>query len=87
MSAININGKLYETYLDSEKILRFKENNLLRKIVISKDIKTSDIVKLCELEAISRMDLLDYYTGIGFTVSGVQELSFFEDYRFIKVVK
>jgi hypothetical protein len=28
------------------------------------------------------MDLLDFYTGIGFTVSGLQEISFFEDYKF-----
>jgi hypothetical protein len=31
------------------------------------------------------MELLDFYAGIGFTVSGVEELSFFEEYDFEEV--
>lgn len=82
-----INGKSYQVYKDNDGVLRFKENNLLRKIVISQNIKITDIIKLYELDAISLMDLLDYYTGLGFTVGGVEELSFFQDLEFIKVIK
>lgn len=79
---IKVNGKIYETFEDEYKILRFKHNNLINKIFIRFQLKTSEIVKLFQMEAISRMDLLDYYAGIGFSVSGVQELSFFENYSF-----
>jgi len=75
---ITINGQVFATFYDKEGILRFKPNNLILKMMISMDIKTSDIVKLYELESITDMDLLGYYAGIGFTVSGVLELSFFE---------
>ena len=40
------------------------------------------MVKLCELEAISLIDLLDWYTGTGMSVDGVMELSFFEELVF-----
>jgi hypothetical protein len=85
MSSIKINGKIYETLKDKEGVLRFKPNNLILKLKVNFDLKMSEIVKLVELEAISLMDLLDFYAGIGFTVSGVEELSFFEEYDFEEV--
>jgi hypothetical protein len=81
MGTIRINGKIYETFTD-EGVERFKLNNLISKMCINSEILTSDMIKLTELGAISLMDLFDYYAGIGFTVSGVQELSFFEDFNF-----
>ncbi len=81
---IKVNGKPYEVYKDNDGIFRFKENNLLRKIIISQDIKITEIIKLYELDAITLMELLDYYTGLGYTVGGVEELSFFQDLEFIK---
>lgn len=84
MGKVVINNKIYETFEDSDGILRFKPNNLINKIHIHFEIKMSEMVKLLELEAISLMDLLDYYAGIGFTVGGVEELSFFEKYEFEK---
>jgi hypothetical protein len=85
MSKIKINGKIYETFKDSEGVLRFKPNNLINKLHINFEISMSDVVKLVELEAISLMDLLDYYCGIGFSVSGVEELSFFEEFDFEEI--
>jgi hypothetical protein len=82
MGQIKINGKIYETFKDNDGLERFKPNNLLLKMKINFDIKVSELVKLVELESITLMDLLDYYTGIGFSVGGVEELSFFEDYEF-----
>jgi len=82
MGKIKINGKEYETLKDQEGIERFKVNNLILKMKIHFDVKTSEMVKLVELEAITLMDLLDYYTGIGMSVCGVEELSFFEDFEF-----
>lgn len=84
MGKVIINNKIYETFEDNDGILRFKPNNLINKIHIHFEIKMSEMVKLLELEAISLMDLLDYYAGIGFTVGGVEELSFFEEYEFEK---
>lgn len=85
MSAVNINGKTYETFKDEFGFLRFKPNNLILKLKVNFDLNMSEIIKLVELEAINLMDLLDFYAGIGFTVSGVQELSFFEKYDFEEV--
>ena len=82
MSKMKINGKSYETFKDKDGVLRFKPNNLILKLKVNFDLKISEIIKLVELDAISMMDLLDFYTGIGFTVSGLQESSFFEDYKF-----
>lgn len=82
MSKIKINGKIYETFKDEEGVLRFKPNNLILKLKINFDLEMSEIIKLVELDAISLMDLLDFYAGIGFSVSGVEELSFFEKYDF-----
>lgn len=82
---IKINGKIYETFKDENNILRFKPNNLILKLKINFDLNVSEIVKLVELEAISLMDLLDFYAGIGFSISGVQELSFFEQYDFVYI--
>lgn len=82
MGKIRINGKEYETFKDNEGVERFKVNNLILKMKIHFDIKASEMVKLAELEAITLMDLLDYYTGTGMTVCGVEELSFFENFEF-----
>jgi len=82
MSQIKINGKVYDTVIDSGNVLRFKPNNLINKIHIHFEIQMSEMVKLTELGAISLMDLLDYYTSIGSTVSSFEELSFFEEYNF-----
>lgn len=79
---IKVNGKIYDTFKDEYKVLRFKPNNLINKLHYRFDIKTSEVVKLYQLGAITLMDLLDYYAGIGFTVCGVQELSFFEEFSF-----
>lgn len=82
---IKINGKIYETFKDDNDVLRFKPNNLILKLKINFDFNVSEIVKLVELDAISLMDLLDFYAGIGFSISGVQELSFFEQYDFVYI--
>lgn len=74
-----INGKEYETFIDSEGTHRFKPNNLLLKLRIDLDISMAKVVRLYELDAITQMDLLDYYTGMGYSVAGVQELSLFEN--------
>lgn len=85
MTAIKVNGKIYETFTDAEGVLRFKPNNLISKMRINFDLKISEIIKLVELESISLMDLLDYYTGIGTTVCGVKELGFFEELDFEEI--
>lgn len=75
-----INGKEYETFVDEHGTERFKPNNLIHKLYIDGMVNnTSRIVKLYELGAITQMDLLDYYAGIGMSVCGVEELSFFEN--------
>lgn len=75
-----INGKEYETFVDEHGTKRFKPNNLIHKLYIDGMVNnTSRIVKLYELGAITQMDLLDYYAGIGMSVCGVEELSFFEN--------
>ena len=79
MSHITINGKQYETVKDEEGTVRFKPNNLITKLRIMLDIKATQVLKMYELDAITQMDLLDYYAGNGHTLSGVLELSFFED--------
>lgn len=81
--AVMINGKDYEVFKDKEGVLRFKPDNLINKLHIFYDIKASDLIKLVELDSISLEELLDYYAGIGFTVSGVEELSFFQDWDFV----
>jgi len=85
MGSIIVNEKKFETFKDEEGVERFKPNNLLQKIRIRFDLQISELIKLVELGAITKMELLDYYAGMGFTISGVQELSFFEDYEFIEV--
>lgn len=82
MEKIKINGKEYETFKDQEGVERFKVNNLMLKMKIHFDIKASEMIKLAELDAITLMDLLDYYAGIGMSVCSVEELSFFEDFDF-----
>lgn len=82
MGQIKVNGKIYETITGSDGIKRFKPSNLVNKIHIHYNIKASEIVKLVELDAISLMDLLDYYAAIGYSICGVEELSFFEEYEF-----
>ncbi|MFA7307580.1 MAG: hypothetical protein WC026_13010 [Hyphomicrobium sp.] len=84
MGSIKINGKVFETFKDEEGIERFKPNNLILNMKINFDIKVSELMKLVHLKSITLMDLLDYYAAIGFTVSGVQELSFFENYDFVR---
>lgn len=84
MGSITIGGKKFELIRDTENVVRFKENNLIHKLKIHYDIKPTDMLKLCELGAITLMDLLDYYTGIGYTLSGVQELFFFDKLKFEK---
>ena len=84
MGAITINGKKFETFKDKEGYERFVPNNLIHKMRIHFETKASEMVRLATLEAITLMELLDWYTGIGFIVSGVEELSFFEEYEFIR---
>lgn len=74
-----INGKEYETFIDDNGSERFKPNNLISKMRIQFNIIASDMVRLYELDAITQMELLDYYAGIGMSVCGVMELSFFEN--------
>lgn len=75
-----INGKEYETFVDEQGTERFKPNNLIHKLYIDGMIKnTNRVATLYQLDAISQMDLLDYYAGIGMSVCGVMELSFFEN--------
>ncbi len=81
MKKIKINGKVYETFKDHEGVLRFKPNNLILKLKIHFELNMSEVVRLMYLGAITPIDLLDYYTGIGFAVSGVQELSFFKEFE------
>ena len=81
-NTIRIAGSYYNIYKDSDGVERFKRNELVYKTKIEFSITASSMIKLFELEAISQLDLLDWYTGIGFTVSGVEELSFFADLEF-----
>lgn len=74
-----INGKEYETFIDEHGTERFKPNNLISKMRIQFDICATDMIRLYELGAISQMDLMDYYAGIGMSVCRVMELSFFEN--------
>lgn len=84
---IKVNGRIYETFIDEEGTRRFKPNNLIHKMKIGCKIQVTKLIELYELESITIMDLLDYYTGIGFTVSGVEELSFFEHLVFEEIIE
>ena len=79
---MRVNGVTYRTGRDESGVLRFEPNNLLLKMHIVFETKTSKIIMLYELGAISLRDLFDYYAGIGFMVDRVKELSFFEQYTF-----
>jgi len=86
MGVIKIHTTEYDTFIDEEGTERFKPDNLINKLRIDLDLSITRVIKLYDLGAINLYDLLKYFTAIGYTVSGVQELSFFEDLEFKRIV-
>ncbi len=68
----------YKTKIDKNGVQRFLVNKLL-------DHVTEEYIDLNELcvaycqKKFTQQEYLDFYTGIGYSVSGLSELSFFSD--------
>ena len=85
MKQIKINNKIYDTMLNDYGELICVPNNLVKKLILMFNIDVDGVMKLVELEAITLMDLMDFYIAKGHPIKSLQELHFFEKYDFILI--
>lgn len=74
---VKIDGRLFETYMDSEGIQRFKGNSVVRHLHESGTIDLNALTIEYHNGKFSNDDWLDFYTDLGYSVSGLMGLSFF----------
>lgn len=74
---VKIDGRLFETYIDSEGTQRFKGNSVIRHLYASGTIDVNALTIEYHNGKFANDDWLDFYAGLGYSVSGLMDLSFF----------
>lgn len=88
---VKLNGKEYPSYIDDHGVQRFVPNPIVKRM-IDKTMKSSGQLKngvynlndvamdyYSDPDWASTEDMLDFYTQINYSVSGMVDLSYFED--------
>ena|SRR3989344_2408868 len=76
---VKVGNKPYETVIDDKGVQRFKVNKLFRHL---NDVMRVDLNKLSiyyQRGLFTQEEYLHFYMGLGYSVSGLSGLSFFED--------
>lgn len=76
---VKVGGKPYETVIDKDGVQRFKVNQLLSHLQTSGHIDLNQLAIDYQRGLFTQEEYLHFYMGLGYSVSGFSELSFFED--------
>ena len=75
---VKVGGKEYKTIVDEEGVQRFPENKLLC-YMSDEMIDLNKLAIAFQRGTFTQDEYLQFYMGIGYSVCGLSELSFFED--------
>ena len=76
---VKVGGKPYQTVIDDEGTQRFQVNKLFRHLQGSCRIDLNQLGIDYANGLFTQEEYLHFYMGIGYSVSGLSELSMFED--------
>lgn len=76
---VKIGGKPFETIIDNDGVQRFKVNKLFDRLYKSGRIDLNQLAIDYQRGLFTQEEYLHFYLGLGYSVSGFSELSFFED--------
>lgn len=74
---VKIDGRLFETYMDIDGTQRFKGNSVVQHLRDSGAIDVNELTIEYHNGKFANDDWLDFYTSLGYSVSGLMDLSFF----------
>ena len=76
---IKIGGKEYNTIIDSEGVQRFPTNKLFRHLVDEGMVNLNSLAVAYTRGLFSQEEFMMFCMGLGYSVSGFSDLSFFEE--------
>lgn len=76
---VKVGGKPYETVIDKDGVQRFRINQLFNYLYKSGRIDLNQLATDYQCGLFTQEEYLHFYMGLGYSVSGFSELSFFED--------
>lgn len=78
---VKVGGVQYPTIIDQDGVQRFKINTLFHYLLNSGMVDMSRLADGFQQGSFTQAEYLAFYMGIGYPVSGLAELSFFEDLK------
>lgn len=76
---VTVGGRPYRTWIDDYGTQRFPANKLTRYLLDTYQIDLNQLAIAYAHEMFTQEEYLHFYMGLGYSVSGLSELSMFED--------
>lgn len=76
---VKFGEKEYPTYIDEYGVQRFYENSVIRHLRYTKAIDLNELSGDFFENKFTQIDFLEFNMALGYSVSGLAELSYFQD--------
>ncbi len=71
---VKINGKEYDTIIDTDNVQRFPINKLIRHLVDTKQVDLNNLCIDCEKGKFTLHEYQEFYMGMGYSICGFDEI-------------